>query len=460
MPELPEVETVINILKPLIIGKTIDKIDIFYDRLIQSDYDTFTKKLIGRTFKSVDRYGKYIFLNLDENLTIITHLRMEGKFRFTSDTSPRIKATSLIFEFKDKTYLCFDDTRKFGLMYLTNTNEKFNVEMIKKLGVEANKVTESDKEKIFKKLNANKKIKELLLDQTIMCGIGNIYADEILYKSHINPFTKGKDLTTFDYENIVKFAKITLEDAIKAGGSTIHSFHPSEGVDGRFQVQLTCYGKEGEICPNCGTTFHKTFIGGRGTTYCPNCQVNPYLRKAIGITGPIGSGKSSVLSHLASLGYVTLNCDDIIHELYRMPIHKNKISKILHTDFDIDNQKKKQTAKLIMINDPLKKKAVENYIYPKLEEILVKHIEENEKVAIEVPLLFKAHFEYMFSKIFVIELSKEKQISNLKIRNDEIEKSLKLNNDYYYNKDNKFIINIKNKSTLEDLFNQIDSFLN
>ncbi len=458
MPELPEVETVINILKPLVINKEIKDIDIFFPRLIESNIDDFYL-LKNKKILDITRYGKYIFFHFNEDYILITHLRMEGKFRFLNEYK-RIKATSLIFTFKDNTYLSYDDTRKFGIMYLSKENEYKNLEMIKKLGIEANKVSDDDLPNLYKKFNKNKVIKELLLDQTILCGIGNIYADEILFASKINPLTRGKDLTKVEIDNIVNNAKIILNEAIKQGGSTIHSFHPSEGVDGKFQALLKCYGKEDEPCINCSTRMHKIFVGGRGTTYCPNCQIDKSLEKAIGITGPIGSGKSTLLKHFKDLGYLTLSCDELVHNLYKQYEHKVKVSRILGFSFDIDDKFKKQKAREIMINDPLKKEKVEKYIYKVLENELIKYIQNNDYIAIEVPLLFKAHYEYMFKKIFVLKVSKDTQISHLKSRNElNISNSLKLNNDYKYTKLNK-VIEIENNGDLDSLFEIVDKNLN
>lgn len=458
MPELPEVETVINILKPLVINKEIKDIDIFFPRLIESDYNDFFN-LKNKKILDITRYGKYIFFHFSEDLVLISHLRMEGKYRYLKEYK-RIKATSLIFSFKDGTYLSYDDTRKFGVMYLSNEKEYKNVKMIKKLGVEANKVKDSEIPIISTKFKNNRCIKELLLDQSIMCGIGNIYADEILFASKINPLTKGKDLSEKEIITIIKNAKIILDKAILEGGSTIHSFHPSEGVDGKFQALLMCYGKENTPCINCSTPLHKIFIKGRGTTFCPNCQINKDYEKAIGITGPIGSGKSTLLKHFSDLGYLTLSCDAMVHELYKQYEHKTKISRILGINFNIDNLEIKQKAREMMINDKEKKKKVENYIYSVLEKELLKYIVNNDKIAIEVPLLFKAHYQYMFKKIFVIKVNKEKQISNLESRNEiNINNSLKLNNDYNYIKENK-VIEIENNSDLPALFKKVDENLN
>ena len=359
MPELPEVETVKNILEPLIVNKTIEHVDVFYDRLVQSDLNEFKEKLKGKTFLSLSRYGKFLFFHLSDNLVIISHLRMEGKYRYTKENNPRIKATSALFHLTDSSYLAYDDTRKFGLMYLSDEANYKNLKMIAKLGIEANKVEEKDVDELYKKFSKKKPIKELLLDQSILCGIGNIYADEILYQCKLNPFTKGNELTLDDVKNIVKYAKITLDKAIKLGGSTIHSFHPSEGVDGKFQEELLAYGRVGDICPNCGTTFHKTFLNGRGTTFCPNCQINHSLEKAIGITGPIGSGKSTVLNYLKTKGYSTFSCDELIHELYKEPAIKAKVSKILNIQFDVENTAILQKARKTLINCPEIKKKLE-----------------------------------------------------------------------------------------------------
>lgn len=458
MPELPEVETVKNTILPLIKDKTISKIDIFYERLIQSDIKEFKKELINQTILNITRYGKYIFFHLTNDLVLIIHLRMEGKFSFNKEKeNNRISSTSLIFYFNDNTSLSFNDTRKFGIMYLTKENEVNSLKMISKLGIEANNIKESDYENLFIKFNRKKAIKELLLDQAILCGIGNIYADEILYRSKINPFTKGNELTKDELILIFKNAKIVLNKAIELGGSSVHTFS-SNGIDGKFQNELLCYGKENEICPNCGTRFHKTFLGGRGTTFCPNCQINYSIKKAIGITGKIGSGKSTVLKYLSSKDYLTLSSDEIVHSLYKEPYIKAKMSKILKLNFDIKNEDIRKKVKKIMIENPKIKKEVENYIYPILEDYLLKIIKENEKVAIEVPLLFKAHYEYMFIKILVIETDQKTQINNLKNRGDDVSSSLKINNDYSFN-NSKDIYIIKNNSTLKELYKKIDEVI-
>ena len=459
MPELPEVETVINTIRPHIINKEIEKIEVYYDRLIQSNLDEFKTKLINQKFINVTRYGKFIFLHLTNDFVIITHLRMEGKFRFENSHNLRKKHTSAGFFFKDGTSLAFDDTRKFGLMYLSDEANFKETKMIKKLGIEANKISENDYEFLIKKFKKNKCIKELLLDQSILAGIGNIYADEILFSTKINPFRKGNDISDEKYHEIFQASNQILNKAITLGGSTIHSFHPSEGVDGKFQETLLCYGKSGTPCPNCNTTLHKDFIGGRGTTFCPNCQIDKSLEKGIAITGPIGSGKSTVLNYFKEKGFITYSCDEMVHKLYEKPEISRKISQILNAPFDINNKKTTKLARKIMIDNPEIKKKIESYIYPILEKEMVLIIKNNEKPVFEVPTLFKAHLEYLFKTIVVIEISKEQQIKNLENRNDDINSSINLNKDYEIKKYQDKIKIVKADGNFNNLYAQIDEII-
>lgn len=459
MPELPEVETVKNTLIPLVTNKTITKVDIFYDRLIQSNIDDFRKNIINKKILGLQRYGKYLFFDLSDDYILITHLRMEGKFAYhETNKNIRISSTTLAFYFSDGTTLCFNDTRKFGLMFLTTKSEIHSLAMMQKLGIEANKIKESDYEMLFKKLSKNKPIKNLITDQSILCGIGNIYADETLYLSKIHPLTKGKDLKEEDFIRIFKNAKEVLDKAITLGGSSVHSFS-ANGIDGKFQEELLCYGKEGKPCPNCNTKFHKIFLNGRGTTFCPNCQIYKPLEKAIGITGKIGSGKSTLLNHFKDLNYLTISSDVLIKEIYHDPVINKKISKIVGFIFNIDKKEDRNKIKLKMINDPKIKGKIEDILYPVLEQRLIKIIKDNENVAIEVPLLFKAHYEYMFKKIFVLDIDESKQIEHLKLRGDNVTTSLKINNDYSALSLDKVYV-IKNNSSKEELFKKVDEILN
>ncbi len=197
---------------------------------------------------------------------------MEGKY-FIKDHNEEInKHEHVIFEFEDGTDLRYHDTRKFGRMNLVLKENLETVEGVHKQGIEPidPKLT---KEYLYEKFHKKKlPMKSLLLDQTIISGLGNIYADEVLFASGIYPEKLGIDITMDECAKIVTSSKAIIEEAIKCGGTTIRSYTSSLGVTGRFQQNLMVHKREGETCKNCGTTIKRIVVGGRSTYYCENCQ--------------------------------------------------------------------------------------------------------------------------------------------------------------------------------------------
>ncbi|WP_270238047.1 DNA-formamidopyrimidine glycosylase [Lactobacillus delbrueckii] len=271
MPEMPEVETVRRTLRPLVVGKTIDHVDIWYDKVITGDPETFKRELKGKTFTAVDRYAKFLLFRLGD-LTVVSHLRMEGKYHLTTWDAPVDKHEHLQFAFTDGSSLRYADVRKFGRLQLVETGTEFQVTGLKNLGVEANSPEFSLDyfEKGLKKRSMN--IKSLLMSQTLVAGLGNIYVDEVLWQSRINPLTPANELTKGQVKQLHSAINETIEEATKYGGTTVHSFLNAEGESGHYQEKLKVYGKEGQPCPRCGEDFVKIKISGRGTTYCLHCQ--------------------------------------------------------------------------------------------------------------------------------------------------------------------------------------------
>ncbi|MFV4911926.1 DNA-formamidopyrimidine glycosylase [Lactobacillus delbrueckii] len=271
MPEMPEVETVRRTLRPLVVGKTIDHVDIWYDKVITGDPETFKRELKGKTFTAVDRYAKFLLFRLGD-LTVVSHLRMEGKYYLTTWDAPVDKHEHLQFAFTDGSSLRYADVRKFGRLQLVETGTEFQVTGLKNLGVEANSPEFSLDyfEKGLKKRSMN--IKSLLMSQTLVGGLGNIYVDEVLWQSQINPLTPANELTKDQVKCLHSAINETIEEATKYGGTTVHSFLNAEGESGHYQEKLKVYGKEGQPCPRCGEDFVKIKISGRGTTYCLHCQ--------------------------------------------------------------------------------------------------------------------------------------------------------------------------------------------
>lgn len=234
MPELPEVETVRQILKKEICGKKISKVEVFYEKIISMDKDTFAQTIKNQIFLDIERKGKYLIFILN-NGYLISHLRMEGKFKIDADID---KHSHLIFYFSDGHHLIYHDVRKFGrMLYFPKETSIFEIPPLSLLGKEPF-ACENGNYLYEKVKNSNLKLKQILLDQSIFCGIGNIYADEICFASKLHPCILGKELTLKMCDVLTQNAKEILNKAIQLGGSTIKTYQSAHGVDGRFQIHL------------------------------------------------------------------------------------------------------------------------------------------------------------------------------------------------------------------------------
>lgn len=266
MPELPEVETVRRTLKNFIIDKQIEDILVHYDKIVEGDTEMFIKTLRGQKIRDIDRKGKYLIFKLD-NDAFISHLRMEGKYNIVDKEKPLNKHEHLTFQFKDGSQLRYQDTRKFGRLELANIDTYATNLPLSKLGPEPKDAVVGQ---VYPRLHkSNLPIKTLLLDQSILAGIGNIYANEICYTMGINPYTPGKKLTKKRVQELIDVSAQILNKAIEQGGTTIHSFD-ANGITGLFQVQLQVHMQK--VCPTCGKPIIKEKINGRGTYYCKKCQ--------------------------------------------------------------------------------------------------------------------------------------------------------------------------------------------
>lgn len=272
MPELPEVETVKNSLKQRVIGKKIKNVKIYYENIIEyPNRNTFCEKLTNQKIIDIERYGKWLMF-LTDDYYLLSHLRMEGKYFIKTKKDQRNQHEHVIFELDDGTELRYMDVRKFGKMQLIPKEDIKKIGPIPKMGLEP-----WDPNLTIKYLQEKYKTKKLpikttLLDQKIIVGIGNIYADEILFLSNINPLKPCNTLTTSELENIIKNTKQVLEKAIEKGGSTIRTYTSVDGIHGLFQQELYVHCQNGNPCKNCNTIIEKIKVGGRGTYYCPNCQ--------------------------------------------------------------------------------------------------------------------------------------------------------------------------------------------
>ena len=461
MPELPEVETVKNVLIPIIKNRTIIKIDVLRMSTIHGDVDEFVKTLEGKTFLNISRIGKFLIFHLNEDLVFISHLRMEGKYYELLKNEENSKYARVVFHLDNGHKLCYDDSRCFGMMKLSNEKDYKNLKDIAQLGPEP-----FDIKDINYLINRCKKsslpIKSTLLDQTLMTGLGNIYADEVLFASKIHPLTPTYMINKKQWELIIKNSIEILNKAIEYGGSTIKSYHPGKDIDGNFQTVLKAYGKKDEPCPNCGSIMRFMKVNGRGTTYCPKCQKQLTEKLKVAIYGKIASGKSTVLKQFADKGYYTISSDEIVANLYK----QEKVAKLIGDEFGLDFKKEvdKNTLRQYLNDYPKSKKKLEKLVHPLVKnEILQIFKTINSRIiVVEVPLLYEAKMDNLFDVIIAVDIPLNKQIKLLKDRNkDSAEQLLKINANHQFDENKKkadYVIS--NTTDLKGLSRKVNIIIN
>lgn len=265
MPELPEVETVRTELEMNITGKVIDEIDV-RRKNIRIPIPSL-ESLEGKKVKTIERRAKYIIVNFSNfKDALVIHLGMSGKILLGNH--PRKKHDHVVFLFTDGTEMVFNDARRFGLITLKSLAAK----LFEHLGPEPFS-DDFSTQYLANKLKSRKTpIKVALLDQTLVVGVGNIYASEALFRSKINPKLMANKLKKPQATKLVKDIRKVLEEAIESGGSTLRDYVRSSGDTGYFQHKFLVYGKAGKPCPVCKAPIKKITQAGRSTFYCQNCQ--------------------------------------------------------------------------------------------------------------------------------------------------------------------------------------------
>ena len=281
MPELPEVETIRRGLSKLILNKKIVQVDVFE----QKSFLGKKTEVVNAKIISLRRRGKALIFDLSNENSFLVHLRMTGQLIYQGQEKfagghpnenfveelPN-KQTRVVFGFSDDTKLFFNDQRKFGFVKVLPTAEIMEDKFIKSLAKEP---WEMDEKEFYEKLQRHKNapIKAVILDQKIICGLGNIYADEALFFSGINPKRKAGSLTREEAEKLVLGARTVMERSLEAGGSTIRNYVKSDGSKGDYlELFAEVFNREGKPCKRCGEKIVKTKVSGRGTHFCPNCQ--------------------------------------------------------------------------------------------------------------------------------------------------------------------------------------------
>lgn len=276
MPELPEVTTFIANIAKSILNKKIIAIKVYNDKLIKNaSKEEFIKFFLDESFIKIKRKGKFIIFFLSNDKSFVLHLRMEGKIIYHHHNDPMLNNHNLVtWFFNDDEELRYYDTRMFGTMEIYHGDPYTQCPGLIKIGKEP--FEEGFNAQYIKQaFLAHKKtmLKPLLLDQSIIAGIGNIYADEILFACKLNPTALPTSLTDNDFENIVKYTKEILLKAIKANGTTVSSYEFDRSFhSGSYQKYLKVHTRNNLPCYECNTLVKKTTVNGRGTYYCPKCQ--------------------------------------------------------------------------------------------------------------------------------------------------------------------------------------------
>lgn len=267
MPELPEVQTVLDTLEHQIKNRKIKDIKILYKPIVTVSSKRFKDALIGQHFRNFKRRGKYLLFEMDD-ITLVSHLRMEGKYFIKKHNEPVDKHTHVIFVLDNAYDLRYNDVRKFGRFELIQKQD--NYDEFKELGPEP--FSKDFNVKYVKNYfsGLHKPLKEVLLDQSFVAGIGNIYADEICFSIGLKPTIPCGRIKDASIRELINNTRAILKRAIKAGGTTIRSYTSSLGVTGRFQLKLKVHTLD--TCPVCGSKIKKIRVGGRGTYYCNKCQ--------------------------------------------------------------------------------------------------------------------------------------------------------------------------------------------
>ena len=461
MPELPEVETVKRVLLPIVKDRTIKKIEVLRKSIVNNKEDEFISYYTNERFLDISRIGKFLIFHLTNDKVLISHLRMEGKYIELLEEDVNTKYARVVFHLDNNHKLCYDDSRSFGRMIINDENNYRSEKELSKLGPEPFDVSDVSF-LVNKTKRMNLPIKTALLTQELITGLGNIYVDEVLFASKIHPLTPAKLIKRNEWEKIIEESKRILNAAILAGGSTIKSYHPGKDIDGNFQTSLLAYGRNGQKCVVCHTNMRFIKVNGRGTTFCPHCQIKLGKPLKVAIVGKIASGKSAVLNVFKELGYLSLSSDEIVHNLYERKEIQDLIIKRFKFKGDADflttltehlKVKKQDLDRLEKIVHPLVKKEIESEFKKSFSPLLVA----------EVPLLFKAKMENMFDVIIGVDISEANQLKRLEIRDQEKSAFLKRINDLNnmfeeHRQDLDFVVD--NNSDLKSLEKQTKAIIN
>ncbi|MEW5761675.1 MAG: bifunctional DNA-formamidopyrimidine glycosylase/DNA-(apurinic or apyrimidinic site) lyase [Bacillota bacterium] len=272
MPELPEVETVVRNLQESLPGLSIVRVEVLLPKVVAfPDSAAFRTALPGKAFVDIRRRGKYIIAHLTGGAALVVHLRMSGQLVYQPDGGPLPKHTHIVWHLS-RGRLRFTDARQFGRVWLVPAAGLDLVPGLRDLGPEPLD-GDFNPEALGRALAGRRRnIKAVLLDQTLVAGLGNIYTDEALHRARIHPGRPAGSLTAHETRALYRAIREVLTEGIAHRGTSVRDYVDGTGREGAFQNLLRVYGRENQPCPRCGAPVARTRIAGRGTYYCPKCQ--------------------------------------------------------------------------------------------------------------------------------------------------------------------------------------------
>ncbi len=270
MPELPEVETVVRDLRPLVVGRTVLGVEVG-DRALRKPWDAaWVGRLAGVTIESIRRRGKWILLDLSGGARLIVHLGMTGQFTAVPTLALRPDHLHVVFTLSGLVELRYRDIRRFGSVVLVADEATAMASLDAKLGPEPFDIPPDGFHAAV--TGTARTLKALLLDQSLVAGVGNIYADEALHRAKLHPETRGTQLTRPQVNRLREAITAVITHAIEKRGSSIRDYVGGSGLKGGFQDEFRAYGRTGEPCPTCGVPIERVRVAGRSSHFCPQCQ--------------------------------------------------------------------------------------------------------------------------------------------------------------------------------------------
>jgi len=429
MPELPEVENIRRSLLPYLPSAPICQIEIRNEGVLAPLCAAeFACSLFHRSILSAKRRGKYLQLCLEPDGCLLIHLRMTGQLYWLSADqkaeTPLLPHTHVILHFEDGSCLRYVDVRRFGkiMFWPEEPQDKSYLS----LGPEPleDDFTVSYLSRICK--NRHTPIKSLLLDQHQIAGLGNIYADEALFRAGIHPLAEAGCLNISQIQRLQPAIVQVLCDAVEAKGSSMRDYLDVNGKKGSFQDQWSVYQQTGKPCPICGTPIQRCKAAGRSSHYCPHCQPKQEANGLIiGLTGGIASGKSSVIQWLADQGAKIVDTDAISHRITAdqapavTEIAEVFGSEVLTAPGVLNRRRLGQ----LVFSDPEKLALLNAILHPKIKAEMQQQITEYRQskseipLVLDIPLLFEANLTQYCDTIWLIWLDQKSQLQRLIERN-------------------------------------------